>query len=132
MNDHIDPVGSSDTKASALVDSAALSADHAIRSSQRAVNDTLDHLAERVEDTRVRTGPALDRLGAEAGALKSRGIDAVRHGSQQLRERALHATDATAGRIRHDPFQSMLIAAAAGAALAALVTLLSRAGNTRP
>lgn len=117
--------------ASALVDSAAHSTDQVIRSSQRALNDKLDQLAERLEDMRERTGPALDRLGAGAQALTDRSLDAVRGGSQQLRERALHASDATVARIRNEPIKSVLVAAAGGAALMALVSLLSRSSRTR-
>ena len=80
---------------------------------------------------RERTGPALDRLGAGAQALTDRSLDAVRGGSQQLRERALHASDATVARIRNEPIKSVLIAAAGGAALMALVSLLSRSSRTR-
>ncbi len=53
-------------------------------------------------------------------ALARRGVDAVRDGSQQLRERALRVSDSTVGYIKDEPVKSVLIAAVAGAALFAL------------
>jgi hypothetical protein len=70
--------------------------------------------------------PLLDRATDSAGALARRGIDAVRDSSQQLRDVAWRVSDDTARRVRNDPVKSMLIAAAAGAALMALVGLLTR------
>ncbi len=58
-----------------------------------------------------------------------RAVDALRQGSNALRERAIHASDATAGHIRDEPVKSVLIAAAAGALLVALVNLVGRIGT---
>ena len=109
-----------------LVDQAALSADNAIRSTQRLANDALDSLAGSVQDARHQATPLLNRASDKAGALAQRGVNAVRDGSQQLRDRALRASDSTVMYIKDEPLKAMLIAAAAGAALMALVGLLSR------
>lgn len=50
----------------------------------------------------------------------------MRQTSQQLRDKAMHASDTTASYIRNDPIKSVLIAAATGAALMALVSLVTR------
>lgn len=52
-------------------------------------------------------------------------IDSVRDTSRQLRQQAHHASDRTVDYIRDDPVKAMLIAAATGAALMALVNLMS-------
>ena len=65
-------------------------------------------------------------LGDDASTLAHRGIDAVREGSHQLREKSLHAKDAGITYIQHEPVKSMLMAAAVGAALMGLVALFSR------
>jgi ElaB/YqjD/DUF883 family membrane-anchored ribosome-binding protein len=109
-----------------LVDQAALSADNAIKSTQRVANEALDSLAGGVEGLRHQAGPALNRVGEKASTLAHRGVDAVRESSQQLRDRALRASDSTAAYIKDEPVKSMLIAAAAGAALMALVSLMGR------
>ena len=56
--------------------------------------------------------------------LAQRSMDALRDGSQHLRERALHASDATRGYVKDEPVKSMLMAAAAGATLMALLGLV--------
>jgi ElaB/YqjD/DUF883 family membrane-anchored ribosome-binding protein len=110
----------------ALADNAAEKAEHAIRATQRVTNDALDGLSTSVNGARDRISPAISRATEQAAAYAHRGIDAVRNGTNQVRERALHAGDVTADYIKHDPIKSVLIAAAAGAALMALVGLLSR------
>lgn len=109
-----------------LADQAAHSADVAIKSTQRVANEALDGLAGSVETARTQVAPMLDRATEQASALAHRGMDAVRNGSQQLREKAVHASDTTATYIKNDPIKAVLIAAATGAALMALVSLLSR------
>ena len=112
-----------------LVDSAAQSADHAIRASQRVANDTMDQLADGVDEARAKTGPMLDRLVSDAERLTRRGVAAVRDTSQQLRETTQRASETTVGYIKDEPIKSVLIAAAVGAALMALVSLASRSRN---
>ena len=113
---------------SPLVDQAALSADNAIRSTQRAANNALDGLAGTVQDVRRQVTPMINRATEQASALAQRGMDAVRDTSQQVRERAVRVGDGTVGYIRDEPVKSVLIAAAAGAALVVLAGLL---GNSR-
>lgn len=97
----------------------------ATRAAQDA-HDSLGTLAEGARDARQRVAPLLSRATEEAATLARRGMDAVREGSHQLRDKARHATDTTTSYIRDEPVKSMLIAAAVGAALMALVGLLSR------
>ncbi len=113
---------------SPLVDQAALSADNAIRSTQRAANNALDGLAGTVQDVRRQVTPMINRATEQASALAQRGMDAVRDTSQQVRERAVRVGDGTVGYIRDEPVKSVLIAAAAGAAVVVLAGLL---GNSR-
>jgi ElaB/YqjD/DUF883 family membrane-anchored ribosome-binding protein len=108
------------------VDQAAGKADQAIRSTQRLANEALDGLSESVNSASQRVTPMLNRASEQASALAQRGMDAVRQTSQQVRDKAMHASDVTASAIRNDPIKSVLIAAATGAALMALVSLLSR------
>ena len=107
-----------------LADQAALSADHAIRSTQHMANEALDSLAGSVQDLRQQASPLLDRTSATASALAQRGVDAVRGSSQQWREQAHRASDGTLNYIKDEPVKSILIAAVTGAALMALVGLL--------
>jgi len=109
-----------------LADQAADSADHAIKSTQRVANATLDRMAGTVQDLRQQAAPLLNRVSAQASELAQRGVDAVRDTSQQLRDKAVRASDGTVNYIRDEPVKAMLIAAATGAALMALIGLMSR------
>ena len=112
-----------------LADKAAMSADSAIKSTQRVTNEAFDSLAGGVQDLRQQAAPLLDRATSQASALAQRGVDSVRDTAQQLRERALRASDGTVNYIRDEPVKSMLIAAATGAGLMALLSLLTRSSN---
>ena len=63
---------------------------------------------------------------AATNALLKSGVDSVLHTTHQLRDSALQATDKTTQLIREEPIKSVLIAAATGAVLMALVGLVSR------
>ncbi len=114
-----------------LADQAAHSADNAIRSTQQVANHAFDGLAVKVQDVRDQATPLLNRASEQASALAQRGLDAVRDSSQQLRDKAVRASDTTVQYIKDEPVKAMLIAAATGAALMALVSLMgrSRASN---
>jgi len=68
----------------------------------------------------------LARAGEQASELAQRGVDAVRERSLQVRDQALRASDNTVNYIRDEPVKAVLIAAAAGAVLMALIGLLRR------
>lgn len=57
--------------------------------------------------------------------VASHAMDSVRDTSHYLRVKAEHASENTVNYIKHEPVKSMLIAAATGAALMALVSLIS-------
>lgn len=113
-------------QANALVDQAALVADNAIKATQRLTTEALDGLAGSVQDARHEAAPLLNRAGEQASALAQRGVNALRDGSQGLRDSATRATDNTVMYIKDEPLKAILIAAATGAALMALVGMLSR------
>lgn len=109
-----------------MADQAAQSADQAIRSTQRVANEMLDGAAGRVETLRSQAEPLINRATEQASALAQRGIDAVRDSSQQLRDKALRASDSTVNYVKDEPVKAMLIAAATGAALMAMISLMTR------
>jgi ElaB/YqjD/DUF883 family membrane-anchored ribosome-binding protein len=109
-----------------LVEQAAASANHAIKSTQRVANEALDSLSGSVQDIRSQAAPMLNRTSDQIGALAQRGVDAVRDSSQQLRDKALRASDSAVGYVKDEPVKAMLIAAATGAALMALLGLMAR------
>ena len=88
--------------------------------------DTADK-ATRSLDRALESGQAAARRASErASEMATRGMDAVRDGSQHLRDRALRVTDDSVAYIKHEPVKSIIYAAVAGAALMGVVSLLSR------
>lgn len=112
--------------ATELADQAAKNADGAIRTTQRLATESLDSLAEKVHELHDKAVPAINRLASEAEALARRGLDSVRQTSAHLRERAVRTSDNAVGYIKDEPLKSVLIAAATGAALMALLAMMSR------
>ncbi len=107
-------------------DQAVQKADSAIQSTKNMATEALDSLSDKVHDVRNQAGPTINRLATQAEDAARRGMAAVKESTQQLREKASHATDTTAAYIKDDPIKAMLIAAATGAALMALVSLMGR------
>lgn len=109
-----------------LADQAAESADHAIRTTQRVTHDVLDKLAGNVQDMRQQVSPLLQRAGEQTSALTQQGLDAVHGGAQAVRDQVRQTGDSTIEYVKAEPVKAMLIAAAAGAALTALIGLMGR------
>jgi ElaB/YqjD/DUF883 family membrane-anchored ribosome-binding protein len=113
-------------KSSHLIEQASRSADQAIRTTQHAANGAVDSVADSLQDLRQQTAPMLERASEQVSAMAHRGIDSVRETSHQLRVKAEHASDTTVNYIRQEPVKAVLIAAATGAALMALVNMAGR------
>ena len=120
-----------DQSATPLAEKASHGAQEAIKSTQGLVNNALDDLTGRVETLRDDARPVIDRVGRQATAMAQRGADAIRDGSQQLRDTAREASDRTVGYIRDEPMRSVMMAAVAGAALMGLLALLTRSNDRR-
>ena len=71
------------------------------------------------------TSQAADQALKATQHLASDALESVLDASHQLRLKAGHASDSTVNYIKHEPVKSILIAAATGAALMALIGLLS-------
>ena len=109
-----------------IADSAAGTAQDAIRSTQRATDQALNRLSDKVDEVRSQAAPLLNKVSSQAEAAARRGMEAVRDTSQQLRERAQQAQDMTVAYVKDEPIKAMLIAAATGALLMGLISLLGR------
>ncbi|MBC7701728.1 hypothetical protein [Aquabacterium sp.] len=120
------PIKSFQQTASEAADNATQTADGAIKSTQRAANNALDNLADRVHEASDQAAPLIGRLSAQAEALGRKTVDAVREGSKRARLQATNAANSTVSYIKEEPVKSVLIAAAAGAALFAIAKLVSR------
>jgi ElaB/YqjD/DUF883 family membrane-anchored ribosome-binding protein len=117
------PLGSTSNN---VADQAAQGADSAIKSTQRYANEALDTMSDKVQELRDQAAPVLNRVAEKAETLARRGMGAVKDSSQQLRERAAQVSDNTVGYIKDEPVKAILIAAATGAALMALIGMMTR------
>lgn len=128
----MDTIGSTTTSKSAaqqsqdMADSAASTAQGAIRSTQRTTDQALGRLSDKVDDVRNQAAPLINKVTSQAEAAARRGMEAVRDTSQQLRERALQAQDMTVAYVKDEPMKAMLIAAATGALLMGIISMLGR------
>ena len=109
-----------------VADQAAGTADNAIRSTQRTADEAFDALSNKVDDLRSQAAPLINRVSAKAEDAAKRGLEVMRDSSQQLREKAQMASEQTVAYVKDEPVKSMLIAAATGALLMGLVSLLGR------
>jgi ElaB/YqjD/DUF883 family membrane-anchored ribosome-binding protein len=105
---------------------AAQSIEHAMQATQRTADQALDRLAGTTHELRQQVAPPLERAGEQAGARAQRSADAVRERAQQLRAQTMRVSDGTLNYIKDEPVKAVLIAAAAGAALLALLGLLRK------
>lgn len=75
--------------------------------------------------------PFMSETVEQADALMHRGADAMRQTGQNLQQRATHAGELASDYVRKEPFKSLLMAAATGAVLMGMVSLLSRSHAPR-
>ena len=97
-----------------------------VGSLMHSADQALDKLSDTAKELRQEVSPLLQRAGEQAEALARRSSEAIRERTQQLREQTLRASDNTVNYIRAEPVKSVLIAAAAGVALVALLGLLRK------
>ncbi|MGD9773458.1 hypothetical protein [Diaphorobacter sp.] len=108
-----------------VADTAASAAE----ATRRMANDTLDMAESSVRRLRAGADPLIDDLAYKAQDLASRSIDYCAQTSERARRQFHQAGDATTRYVNEQPGKSLLMAAAAGAALATLAMLLSRRGR---
>jgi ElaB/YqjD/DUF883 family membrane-anchored ribosome-binding protein len=104
--------------------------EEAIEAARRAADGALDALHDKVDALHDLIPGVFGRAAARADELTRRGIERARRTSYDVRDRVGHAGDVTVAYIKDEPVKSILIAAAAGAALAALASMLSRTRAT--
>ena len=109
-----------------FAEGAAQSAELAIDQLDGAAQQAHNHLADKAHSAVNSVKPVMERWAKDAESIARRGLDSARDTSRQLRERAAQASDTTVKYIQDEPVKAMLIAAAAGAALVTVISLLSR------
>jgi ElaB/YqjD/DUF883 family membrane-anchored ribosome-binding protein len=99
---------------------AADSLKAAKRDAYAAIDSAVDGLASAYGEAQ----PLLARIGKQARGYAHDGADAARQAAADLRVRGTRAVDSTRGYVRDEPVKSLLLAAAIGAAVIALVEVV--------
>ncbi|MFL6698703.1 MAG: hypothetical protein ACJ8GJ_16180 [Vitreoscilla sp.] len=99
---------------------AAASLKAAERDAQAAINSAVDGLASAYGETK----PLLSRASQRAREMAHDGYDAARERAAVLRDRSQQAVESTRGYVQDEPIKSLLVAAAVGAAVIALVEVV--------
>lgn len=123
----ITPTSSSATQNTRqAADSMAYSADKAIDATRGYTNELLDSAAEKVSNLHRKVEPALEKFANKAQDIAQRGMDMASYTTEQAKEKLSNYSAVTTRYVAEKPMQSILIAAAVGAALALLISSNSR------
>ncbi|MCB2006215.1 MAG: hypothetical protein KDH93_14450 [Rhodoferax sp.] len=117
------------TQSPNVVDHAAESASRAIHSTQQAADHAFEGLDHKVQQLREQASPRYEDAAERTQALADHGLQTMRETSRRLRESAHQVTDGTRQYVRAEPVKSVLIAAATGALLMGVASLLARSGR---
>jgi len=114
------------SRAESMAGQAADKSEEALEAARRAADGALDALHDKVDALQDLIPGLFGRAAARVDDLTRRSIERARRTSSEVRDRAVQAGDMTVGYIKDEPVKSILIAAAAGAAVALLVGMLTR------
>ncbi|MEK8034591.1 hypothetical protein AACH06_27565 [Ideonella sp. DXS29W] len=120
----------SDT-ANQMAEQLADKAHSAVSATRRRANSALDGVDEGVDNLRDIAPSAFSRAAAQMEELTRRGMDRARDTSQAVRDQAQRAGDRAVGYIQDEPVKSVLMAVAAGAAVAMLASWFARSRSGR-
>ena len=105
-----------------VADGMLNSADKAIDSTRNFANHALDVTEEKVHNLGSSVKPALEKFSRKAEEYAHQGMDMAMQAKDKARESLSHYSAATTRYVADKPVQSVLIAAAVGAAVALLVS----------
>ena len=87
----------------------------------------LDSVTSSLHDASARAAPLLRQASEQVSELAHQGMDGLHDASNMVQTKLKQTGQSAVHYIQHDPIKAMLMSAAAGAALMALVTLVLRA-----
>jgi len=111
---------------SQLADDARQTANDAIDTTRTYAQNAVNAAGEKVRELRRDVEPTVEQLAARVQQAVQRGLDAASTTSARAQRRLEQAADVTGRYIADQPVRSVLVAAAAGAAITALIVLASR------
>jgi ElaB/YqjD/DUF883 family membrane-anchored ribosome-binding protein len=96
----------------------------ALKAAERDTRTALDSAVDGLSSAYGDAKPILSRATQRARNFASDGYDSARERAAALRERGQQAVESTRGYVKDEPIKSLLIAAAVGAAVIALVEVV--------
>ena len=105
---------------------ASGAAQNGIQSAHKAADQALVKMSSKVDEVRDQAAPVMDKVSDQAQKLLQQGREVFNDTSKKVRDRVTEASDMAVGYTKDEPVKAMLIAAAAGALLMALVPLMAR------
>jgi ElaB/YqjD/DUF883 family membrane-anchored ribosome-binding protein len=112
-------------KSDHLASQAEQAVARAVSDSHKAAAEAHDSVTSLLHGLSQQAAPLIERTTERVSTLVHDGVESARDTSRQLRDRALQASHITVNYIKDEPVKAILIAAAVGAALMALTSLLS-------
>ena len=109
-----------------MADTAASKMQSGIQSTQQAANKAIDKAADKVDEVKSNVAPMLDKVSDQAQKLMQQGREVFHDTTQMVREKAVQASDMAVGYTKDEPMKALLIAAATGALLMGLVSMMAR------
>lgn len=100
------------------VNNAAETAKEGVNATRKAASDAADKVQEGLESAQKQVAPVIDDLAARAQELASRSIHFCADTSERARQQLQCAAEATNRYVVEQPAKSLVMAAAAGAAIA--------------
>lgn len=111
---------------SQLADDVRQTTREAVETTRAYAQNAVNAAGEKVRDLQRDAEPGVEQLAARVQQAVQRGLDAASTTSARAQRRIEQAADVTGRYISDQPVRSVLLAAAAGAAITALIVLASR------
>jgi ElaB/YqjD/DUF883 family membrane-anchored ribosome-binding protein len=92
--------------------------------SSTSYDDATERAVKAASNGMHSAGDSVDRLSGRAADLARQGGDWAREGSERVRSELSRATDNTLRKVRDDPVRTVLMAAAAGALIYAVMRMV--------
>lgn len=104
-----------------LGDTVADKADAALQATRKTTDQAIDSLQQGLEDLRRSAPGLLTRAATQVDEITRQGVERAQAATVQVKDAVVRAGDNSRAYIRDEPVKSVLLAAAAGATLAALI-----------
>jgi ElaB/YqjD/DUF883 family membrane-anchored ribosome-binding protein len=112
--------------AAELADEIRQTANDAVDTTRSYAQNAVNAAGEKVRDLRRDAEPTMEQIAARVQQAVQRGLDSATKTSARAQRRIEEAADVTGRYIADQPVRSVLLAAAAGAAITALLVLATR------